>query len=186
MAGARFVRSRHHRDDRIEKAVMIYLGIDPGCSGAIAAITGRGNLIAVSRFTEASVEGRIATMISEFIERLETDDLCISIEKVHSMPRQGVSSTFTFGRAYGESIGAAVIAGCPVQFVTPQRWQRDLSLLSQKGEAKIDHKRRMQQHASIRWGQRVLRDEADAMLIAEWARLKGDYAGRLIDLLIGD
>lgn len=165
---------------------MIYIGIDPGCSGAIAAITGRGNLVDVTRFSEASVEGRIATIISEFIDRLETDDICITIERVHSMPKQGVSTTFTFGRAYGEAIGAAVLRGCPVQFVTPQRWQRDLSLLSQKGEAKIAHKRRMQQHASLRWSHRVLRDEADAMLLAEWSRLKGDHAGRLIDILIGD
>ena len=35
---------------------MIYIGIDPGCSGAIAAITGRGNLVDVTRFSEASIE----------------------------------------------------------------------------------------------------------------------------------
>jgi crossover junction endodeoxyribonuclease RuvC len=165
---------------------MIYIGIDPGCSGAIAAITGRGNIVEVLRFCEASTEGCIAQMIGDFLERLHSDDICITIERVHSMPKQGVSTTFTFGRAYGESIGAAVLQGCPVQFITPQKWQRDLSLLSQKGEAKVAHKRRMQQHAALRWGQRVLRDEADALLLAEWARLKGDQAGRLIDILSED
>ena len=47
----------------------------------------------------------------------------VAIEKVHSMPRQGVASAFTFGKGYGIWLGVLGTLGIPYEEVTPQRWQ---------------------------------------------------------------
>jgi crossover junction endodeoxyribonuclease RuvC len=47
----------------------------------------------------------------------------VAIEEVHSMPNQGVSSTFSFGRSYGIMIGVCAVLGIPYVLVRPQRWK---------------------------------------------------------------
>ena len=46
------------------------------------------------------------------------------IEKVHSMPGQGVSSTFSFGTGYGQLQGLLAGLGIPFELVTPQAWKK--------------------------------------------------------------
>jgi crossover junction endodeoxyribonuclease RuvC len=53
--------------------------------------------------------------------------MCV-IEQVHSMPRQGVSSTFTFGRAFGAVEGAIEALKIPQTGLTPQTWKKRLGL----------------------------------------------------------
>lgn len=45
------------------------------------------------------------------------------IEKVHSMPGQGVSSTFKFGMGYGALLGICSALEIRTELVTPQRWK---------------------------------------------------------------
>lgn len=46
------------------------------------------------------------------------------IEKVGSMPGQGVASTFTFGCGYGQLQGLLAGMGIPFELVTPQAWKK--------------------------------------------------------------
>ena len=153
---------------------MNFIGIDPGGSGAIAALDSSGLILSVERFSKVEVEGGIALLVADFIERLQGESSLV-IEKVSSRPGEGVVSSFSFGRSYGEAIGAAVVSRCFVEKVSPQRWQRDFELLRQKGstESKTDHKRAIKQAAEARWSRRFLREEADAVWLAEWSRLFG-------------
>lgn len=48
------------------------------------------------------------------------------VESVHAMPKQGVSSSFKFGRVFGEIQGLLVGLDIPFELVTPQKWQREL------------------------------------------------------------
>ncbi len=149
---------------------MIYFGVDPGASGAIAAIDDLGTVLDVCRFSKVSSEGQIGLLMHQFLSAFEGPRL-LAIEKVHSMPQQSSQSTFTFGFHYGESYAAAVICKVPLEAVRPQKWQKDLGLLSKPGESKTEHKRRMKEFAATRWARKVVADEADAMLIAEWLRI---------------
>lgn len=46
------------------------------------------------------------------------------VEKVHSMPGQGVASTFKFGKGYGSLLGILAGLSIPVELVTPQAWKK--------------------------------------------------------------
>ena len=54
------------------------------------------------------------------------------IERVLSMPKQGVLSTFKFGVAYGMARAAVVALAIPYVLVTPGKWKRHFGLTSDK------------------------------------------------------
>ena len=58
-------------------------------------------------------------------------DMCV-IEKVHSMPKQGVTSSFNFGFNAGVVQGMAYAFGLPVVLVPPQTWKHFYGLDSDK------------------------------------------------------
>jgi crossover junction endodeoxyribonuclease RuvC len=97
---------------------MNLIALDPGLSGAIAilhngTITARPLPIA----GKALDLGALTAIIRD-----APPELAI-VEKVHSMPRQGVSSTFKFGQGYGALLGITAAMGIPTELVTPQRWK---------------------------------------------------------------
>ena len=155
---------------------MIYTGVDPGKSGSIASMTAEGIVLAVTRFQDAETEGRIALLVTEHFDALPDDHHMAVIERVGAMPKQGLSSTFTFGRVYGEAWAGLILAragGVRIQAVTPAKWQRELGL--PKRAEGSNHKRVLQQLAETRFGRRFVQCEADAVWLAEWARTKGYY-----------
>lgn len=54
------------------------------------------------------------------------------IEDVHSMPKQGVSSSFRFGECKGLLLGILVGLGASVQLFPPQQWKKKLGLSQDK------------------------------------------------------
>ena len=159
---------------------MIYTGVDPGKNGAIASISATGEVLKVSRFSEVETEGRIALVIADHVAELAGDTHSAVIERVGAMPRQGVASTFTFGRVYGEAWAGLLLAEggrVRVQSVTPSAWQRDLAL--PKRADSENHKRTLRELAENRFGRKFTLAEADAVWLAEWARSFGSWARAL-------
>jgi len=82
---------------------MIYIGIDPGAvSGALGAVDHDGNYL--SAFDIEHKDKHILALVFKsrilsIVDPKEGAEICM--EQVHSMPNQGVSSTFAFGRAVG-------------------------------------------------------------------------------------
>ena len=62
---------------------------------------------------------------------------CAWIERVHALPKQGVTSSFSFGLAYGLARGVLAALGVPVSLVTPNEWKRAFRLGSDKNEARL-------------------------------------------------
>lgn len=93
-----------------------------------------------------------------------SDCLCL-IEKVHSMPNQGVSSTFTFGMSYGALRMAVRASGIPFEGVTPQKWQKGLGCLT-GGEKNVSKERAQNLFPHLK----IIHATADAILIAEYLR----------------
>jgi crossover junction endodeoxyribonuclease RuvC len=98
---------------------MNIISFDPGKSGAIAIH--RDCITTAQPMPIAGKELDIPTLAT--IVRSASPDLAV-IEKVHSMPGQGVASTFSFGCGYGQIQGLLAGLGIPFELVTPQAWKR--------------------------------------------------------------
>ena len=94
----------------------MYLGIDPGKTGAMAVLDKGGEFVEVVDFEE--VLPRIRLLASEAT--------CAYLEKVHSMRGQGVSSTFSFGENFGWWQGILQALEIPYKLISPQDWQKGL------------------------------------------------------------
>ena len=157
---------------------MIFVGVDPGKNGAVAAVDAQGSVLGISRFIHAETEGRIALIILDFVAELDADEIkAATIERVGAMPRQGVVSMFTFGRVYGEAWAGLLASQCRTFAVTPSTWQRDLYL--PKRDCVTNHKRALKQEAETRFGRKLLLAEADAVWLAEWGRLHGPWSAKV-------
>jgi crossover junction endodeoxyribonuclease RuvC len=89
------------------------------------------------------------------------------MEQVHSMPSQGVSSTFTFGRAVGVISAVCELTRYPVHLVTPQKWKKHFHLTADKNES-LDMARYLWPEAKLKLKKDI--NKAEALLIAEYLR----------------
>ena len=95
---------------------MLFCGIDPGRTGAIAYFDQYGKFLWVDDFENcfSSLASNCGTM------------KCAYLEEVHAMPGQGVSSTFSFGENFGWWKGVLQAFGIPFKTIRPQDWQKGL------------------------------------------------------------
>jgi crossover junction endodeoxyribonuclease RuvC len=133
-------RNRGKRRAEMNTRERRIVGIDPGLKGGMAMLEPDGTYVdgirtpvlkrgkqtlidasALRRWLHTSVDGHLVT---QFV-----------VEDVHSMPKQGLSSTFTFGRATGAVESWAMSYGVPVSWITPAVWKRDARLLKQPKSA---------------------------------------------------
>lgn len=104
------------------------LGIDPGKTGALAWVRD-GQLYHVEDMpdlTGVALGARIADLLAEHRPNIAV------VEQVHSMPGQGVSSTFKFGANHGVILGALGALDVPTVHVTPSAWKKALRLSKDK------------------------------------------------------
>lgn len=111
----------------------LVLGIDPGLSGALAWLDPKANQIVFMYDSpvykngdkyEFDVPGA-AQIISNHVA---DTDLAV-VERVHSMPKQGVASTFKFGYTAGSVYGILCALGIPTVLTDPQSWKSAYGLI---------------------------------------------------------
>lgn len=101
----------------------LLIGIDPGASGGIAWAD-----------TELGTSGAAAMpecpyRLADLLDDLKLKGICwVYLEKVHSMPGQGVASTYKFGESVGVIKGITAALAIPVIMVSPQKWQKTMEL----------------------------------------------------------
>jgi hypothetical protein len=99
----------------------VYVGIDPGQSGGLVCLYDK--YVSYSPMLDTERD------IWSWIQAAGFDqDAKAIIEKVHSMPQQGVASSFKFGKGYGGLRMALVAADVSFDEVTPQTWQKALNI----------------------------------------------------------
>lgn len=149
------------------------LGVDPGQAGGLAIIQA-GRLVKGTRMPIVKIRGK-AQVDARAVVRWWDDclvpfDVAV-IEAVHAMPKQGVSSSFQFGRMLGGIEALIYSTGARVDYVTPASWKKAMGLSSSK-QASIDA-------AKILFGSaadELLKHKADdgvaeaALIAAYWAR----------------
>lgn len=138
------------------------MGIDPGKSGGIGFID--TDLKQALCFKMPETERDLSDLFEEYVPRVK---ICV-LEKVHAMPKQGVSSTFTFGVNYGILRGMLIAHKIPFEDCQPAMWQKTLQCLS-KGDKNVTKAKAQQLFPSIK---NITHATADALLIAEFCRRK--------------
>lgn len=143
---------------------MIYIGIDPGVSGALAVLR----------------EGREAQVVTWDPESYKDALRAVSVagewavaclEKVSAMPKQGVTSMFNFGENFGYIRGLLEANGIPYELVTPKKWQKEFSVTDKNSSVGVC--KRLFPGVSLRRTEKCRKDHdgmSDALLMAEYAR----------------
>lgn len=142
---------------------MTFLGLDPGAGGGIAAliVEGRGTVVKADAWKMPETDRDILDSLEPYVG----PHTFAFLEKVHSMPKQGVVSAFTFGGSYRALKMALTALRIPYDLVTPQRWQ--LIMGCRTGGDKNVSKRRAQE---LFPAMKMTHALADALLIAEFGR----------------
>ncbi len=150
--------------------VNIVIGVDPGATGALAAITTTGQLLEIEDMPMVDSDV-VGPLVWSWISDVTTGRDCVLtvIEHVHAMPKQGVSSSFRFGRGKGVLEGCAAALGCPIELPRPSAWKRDMALTRDKGQARAAAIRLWPDNAG---DFRLVKHDgrAEACLLAEWGR----------------
>lgn len=150
----------------------ITIGIDPGMTGAIALVDENASLIDV--YDMPVVGGQVSAHLLDDLEVWDRFDFGpVILEDVHAMPKQGVTSSFGFGRSKGVVEGVFAAYRRPINYVSPQRWKKALGLNGDKGASR--------RRAIELWPDKAamfarVKDDgrAEAALIAYWWLKHGD------------
>ncbi len=138
---------------------MIWLGVDPGATGGIARL---GDGLAPYAWKMPDTERDLSDLFRDLSQYADT--FC-SLESGHSMPQQGVTSSFSFGRNYGFLRGMLIAHHIPFEEVTPLKWQKALACQTH-GNKNISKAKAQQLFPGLK----ITHAIADALLIAEFCR----------------
>ena len=142
---------------------MIYIGIDVGKKGGFAIIGECGVTVCPWDDDKFAMAMGLEARNSE----------CVAcVEQVHAMPKQGVSSTFAFGKAAGFIEGVLTANRIPFQLVPPKKWKKEYSLGNDKNQS-IAVCKKLFPKVSLLPTAKCTKDSdgmAEALLMAEYAR----------------
>lgn len=154
------------------------LGIDPGISGAVALLLPDGSVRfwstpSIKTGGKRDYDGmHMQEVLLEAISYVEEPmglHLHTYIERAQAMPKQGVTSTFNYGKGFGLWLGLLIGLGIPHTLVSPRRWKTAMmaDMPKDKGASLLRAKQLFPQCAS----QLTLvkdHDKAEALLLAAW------------------
>ena len=157
----------------------IYLGIDPGSSGALAFVNEQGGYCGSKLFQGMS--------LPELAREIKGSAPAFAvIERVSAMPGQGVTSMFTFGQRFGEVQGILAALTIGYALVQPQAWRKEVGLslpTKEKDQERAARTRAVKEatvKAAIQRWPAAAKDLskvkcwpiADALFLAECARIR--------------
>jgi crossover junction endodeoxyribonuclease RuvC len=159
---------------------MIYIGIDPGLDGAVGVIgeqAGNG-CPRVFDTPTLTVEGEktkrrynTAAMAQILMSIDLTKGILVILENVHSMPKQGVASSFSFGQGLGMWQGIVAALGIPLEMPSPQRWKKEI-MADQGRDKDAARFKAIQLFPTLATQLSRVKDDgrAEALLMAEYGR----------------
>ena len=150
---------------------MRVMGVDPGIEGAIAVVE-RGRVIKHARMPvkpgpagRKKVDGQI---LLDIMRSMAEDGLDKAIvENPSAMPKQGVSSSFAFGRSCGIAEMAVIALGVPYDLISPSHWKRVMRVPADKGASRARATELMPKDRSL-WARPAGECFAEAAMIGLW------------------
>jgi crossover junction endodeoxyribonuclease RuvC len=117
------------------------LGIDPGLDGALALFTTAGELVVedmplltTDRGGKSKRQADVRAL-ADLIRSMQPSHAVI--ERVGAMPKQGVASSFAFGRIAGQIEGVVATLGIPVTYIRPLTWRRAFNVTPGKDGSRL-------------------------------------------------
>jgi hypothetical protein len=141
------------------------MGVDPGVSGAVAFYFvdhPHGVSVADVPIAGGQVDPvALTALIKNFAPSVAM------IELVHSMPKQGVASSFNFGMAFGCVRGVIGALQVPLHLVTPGKWKKHFHLTSDKEQSR-ELAIRLFPGSAFQFNRKKHHGRAEAALIARY------------------
>ena len=150
----------------------MFIGLDPGFSGAWGMIDHNGVYRACGDMHHTEKHILTGKIYAEIIDSMHGEDVEVVVETVHSMPKQGVASSFKFGVAYGGAVALAERLNCVWHMVTPQVWKKALKLDSDKNKSSA-LARELWPYAPL--FRKKDNGRAEALLMAYWLRKQNGH-----------
>jgi hypothetical protein len=143
---------------------MIYIGIDPGAAGGIAALDDRGRCLEVVK-----MPGTVHDVLEYLWQFEEPENTRAALEHVWSIPGQG--GAFAFGKSVGHLEMALAACAIPFDQVLPRTWQKAIGVHYPK-EAGDTIKKNITKRRAQQLFPRltITHATADALLLAEHCR----------------
>jgi crossover junction endodeoxyribonuclease RuvC len=155
---------------------MIFIGIDPGLSGAVGVIN-KDAMVEI--FDVPTIEMKKGKKVgrdydtngmADIIRKYSNEDCTCFLEKVSAMPGQGVTSMFGFGKGYGIWQGIIASFRIPLTLVTPQAWKKEIMQgIGDKDAARMRAGQLFPSKSSF-FSRKKDDGRAEALLIAEYGR----------------
>jgi crossover junction endodeoxyribonuclease RuvC len=163
------------------------IGIDPGTSGAIAALD-RGEVVLLADLpvhtVSAKGRGDRAELDIHTLHALITGLGPIEhafVEKVAARPGNGSVSMFRFGQACGAIYATLAVIGIPITLVLPKAWQRHHGI-GPSSEAARQRAVQLYPQIAPRLARKADANRADALLIANYGQRAGEARAATISL----
>lgn len=146
----------------------LFIGLDPGAvSGAWGVVNHHGDYVASGEIPNEDGRIKALQLRDQLGHVIGSHDAIFVVEDVHSMPKQGVASTFTFARAVGAIEAVTELFRDPWFIVRPQRWKADMGVTSDKNTS-LELARTLWTTAPLT--RKKDHGVAEALLLAEWIR----------------
>lgn len=148
----------------------VFIGVDPGKDGCLAALGYRDTPILVP-FSETEYANQLRRLTLVTRNDIGGSVFCV-VEHVNAMPGQGVTSCFSFGQNFGFILGLLTAFCIPYELVRPQKWKREFSCTSDKNTS-IEVAQRLFPGVDLRRTPKCQKPHdgvCEALLLAEWGR----------------
>lgn len=165
---------------------MLLLGVDPGLSGALAALSipeGREpflvDVVDMPTVGEDAKRRVRVGAIAKWLDRLNEMHGHVArayVERAQAMPDQGASSGFIYGRAVGAVEAAVLLCGIRMFTAEPSVWKKHHDLIGKDKAASLELARKIDRAAPALELQKH-HNRAEAMLIALWG---AEHCKRLV------
>ena len=143
----------------------LYVGIDPGKSGAIASIS--VSKMKAWKCPDNAVD--MHTLLSLIMWEMNIDNVQIIMEKVWARPNNASRAAFNYGVNYGQWLGVLASHEITPEFILPNQWMKFYNM--KKGMEYQDRKRWLKAKAQELYPKlKVTLVNADAILIAHYLK----------------
>ncbi len=156
---------------------VVWVGIDPGLTGAVAVLAADGTLqglydtatLAISKSKGVHYTYDIPGMV-QILAPLACMGAHVTIEQSQPMPGQGVTSMFTTGLGYGLWLGVLTGLKLPYTPVPASMWKKALRLSKDKEQCRA---RAIQLFPEADLRRKRDHGRSEALLIAHWSMQRG-------------
>lgn len=160
------------------------VGVDPGVTGAIALL-GEDGYLEIIDLDNYYIKDEKRMNWRELDADILLNPLfltckSITIERVHSMPRDGHVGAFRFGYIYGGLEGvlsSATPMDIDIQRVTPQTWKKFYGIRAAPKDVSQDLARELFAEYAGAFSRVKDHNRAEAVLIANYGRIKRQKGG---------